>query len=54
MSKFQTNIKTCYTKSSSKESKGGFVSPYSNKSGKKMITGANRSAGKAFASKVVR
>lgn len=54
MSKFETNIKTCYTKASKKEAKEIFVSPYSSKNAKKMITGANRSAGKIYASKVVK
>lgn len=54
MSKFVTTIKTNYTNIPVSKEKKAFVSAYSSKNGRKIITGETRSAGKKFASQLIK
>jgi hypothetical protein len=54
MSKFVTTIKTNYTNVPVSKEKKTFVSAYSSKNGRRIITGENRSSGKKFASQLIK
>ena len=54
MNKFVTTIKTNYTNKPIDTEKKVFVSAYNSKSGRKIITGDNRGAGKKFASQLMK
>lgn len=54
MSKFVTSIKTNYTNMPVLAEKKEFVSVYNSKNGRKIIAGDNRSAGKKFASQLMK
>lgn len=54
MSKFVTNIKTNYTNMQVSAEKKTFVSSYSSKNSRKIISGDNRSTGKKFASQLIK
>lgn len=54
MSKFVTTIKTDYTNTPVYKEKKTFISKYTSKNERKIISGENRSDGKKFASELIR